>query len=178
MGLDQQTPFPAGTIFTYTATLPGYSFFSSADDTVNQAAAALAQDGITVLSSSVGSSSLFDQVAAASLFSTTPFTVTLKCQDNNQTDVALDAQQQCDIELGNAAGSPPTSSSITDYQVPAGSTVSTGQPGQASLPSANPLANLSGGSEALIAIVVIVVVLIVAVLFAPEHVAHAASVFA
>lgn len=178
MALNPQQPFPQGTIFTYTATLPGYSIFSSADDTVNNASQALAQDGIQVLSSSVQSASIFEQVAAASMFSSTPFTVTLKCQDNNVSDVALDAQQQCDLELGNAAGSPPTSSSITDYTPPAGTTVQTNQPGQAPPGSPSILPSLSFGSEAIIAVVVIVVVLIVAVLLAPEHVAHAASVLA
>lgn len=174
MSLDAQTPF-TGATFTYQATVAGYSYFSSENDTVQSAIAALAQDGITVQSWSVGSESVLQQLGAATLLSTTPFTVTLVCVDNNPGDVAGDAQQQIDIELENASGYGVTST-ITSYQLANGASQATGQVAQPVLNSGNTL-GLSlgdvlgttplGSSTTLIAIAGILIVALV-VYFAPD----------
>ena len=179
MAYDPQTAFPVGTQFTYTANVIG-GFFSSPQDIVNMAAAALAQDGIQVLANTINTGAITDALLSAASGSTN-FTVTLQCVDNNANDVLLDAQQYCDYELETASGMAPSSSSITSYTPPAGSVISTGLPGQATPGSSSsilPSLNLTAGQEALVAIVVIVVVLIVAVILLPENAGRAVRALA
>lgn len=175
MSLDAQTPF-TGATFTYEATVAGYSYFSSENDTVQQAIAALAQDGITVQSWNVGSESVLQQLGAATMLSTTPFTVTLVCVDNNPGDVAGDAQQQIDIELENASGYNVTST-ITNYQLANGISQASGQVSQPTLNTSGNTLGLSlgsvlgttplGSSTTLVIISAILIVALV-VYFAPD----------
>ena len=169
MSYDPQTPFPAGTLFTYTATL-GSGFFSSPANVVTAAGAYLSQEGIQLLSSSIDTGSFLSALESNAAGSA-QFSVTMQCADNNPNDVLLDAQNYCDLAFESASGSPVQSSNITSYTPPAGSAISTGL---AAAPSpGGPGFSLSGGQSALVAIVVIVVVLIIAVILLPENAGRA-----
>lgn len=184
---DPSTQFPLGTMFVYTATVPG-SFFSSPDDSVSAIAAQLAQDGYQVLTSSVGTPSIFTQIGAATLLSSTPFTVQFTILDNNIDDDLGGAQSGVDGDIAQVTGNPPTSSSITSYTLPKsdvpvtpGVETQTGEPTQVApgnlnlgLPS---LPSLGLGSETMIAIVVIIIVLIAVVAFMPEAPARVIASF-
>jgi hypothetical protein len=183
MGLDPSTSFPTGTVFQYSASIPGFfNSFDTPSAIVNRVAADLSQEGYVVVNSSIGASSILDEIAS---LGGAPFTALLTVQDNNSGDYAGEAQAVCDLAFQQETGNAPTSSSIPTYTPPSGSAVNTGlsqQTAPATLGSELgdlvPSINLSGGSETLIAVVVIIVVLIVAVILVPEAPARVVKSFA